>query len=52
MKLTLEQEFQLRVYRQQLMKLNQTQVQKHLIDVLKQMMLKYNFIKYLLRKAT
>nr|NP_848975.1 phycobilisome degradation protein [Cyanidioschyzon merolae strain 10D]API65565.1 phycobilisome degradation protein [Transformation vector pCCATCH]QFV16948.1 phycobilisome degradation protein [Cyanidioschyzon merolae]QFV17127.1 phycobilisome degradation protein [Cyanidioschyzon merolae]BAC76137.1 phycobilisome degradation protein [Cyanidioschyzon merolae strain 10D] len=52
MKLTLEQEFQLRVYRQQLMKLNQTQVQKHLIDVLKQMMLKDNFIKYLLRKAT
>nr|AIA61119.1 phycobilisome degradation protein [Cyanidiaceae sp. MX-AZ01]UNJ15309.1 phycytochrome bilisome degradation protein [Cyanidioschyzonaceae sp. 1] len=52
MKLTLEQEFQLRVYQQQLMKLNQIQAQKHLIQVLKQMMLKDNFIKYLLRKAT
>nr|UNJ15709.1 phycytochrome bilisome degradation protein [Cyanidioschyzonaceae sp. 2] len=52
MKLTLEQEFQLRVYQQQLMKLNQIQTQKHLIEVLKHMMLKDNFIKYLLRKAT
>nr|WDA99058.1 phycobilisome degradation protein [Gronococcus sybilensis] len=47
--LSLEQEFKLRVYSRELIKLSQRQSQKHLIEILKQMMLKDNIIKYLIR---
>lgn len=50
--LTLEQEFKLKVYSDELRKLNQRQSQKHLIEVLKQMMLKDNIIKYLIRHSS
>nr|WDB00581.1 phycobilisome degradation protein [Cavernulicola chilensis] len=50
--LTLEQEFKLKVYSQELKNLNYEQSQKHLIEVLKQMMLKDNIIKYLIRNSS
>nr|WDA98832.1 phycobilisome degradation protein [Sciadococcus taiwanensis] len=50
--LSLEQEFKLKVYSEELKKLNQKQSQKHLIEVLKQMMLKDNIIKYLIKHSS
>nr|NP_045072.1 Ycf18 [Cyanidium caldarium]O19900.1 RecName: Full=Uncharacterized protein ycf18 [Cyanidium caldarium]AAB82689.1 unknown [Cyanidium caldarium]WDB00199.1 phycobilisome degradation protein [Cyanidium caldarium] len=49
--LTLEQEFKLKVYKENLKKLTLKQSQKHLVEVLKQMMLKDNIIKYLIRNS-
>lgn len=46
--LNLEQEFKIKIYTEELKKLNRKQSQKHLIEVLKQMMLKDNVVKYVI----
>nr|QCI07475.1 gbilisome degradation protein [Leiomenia cribrosa] len=50
-KLTLEQEFKLTIYKQKIYKLNDKKVKQHLIDALKQMMLKDNIIKYFIKNS-
>nr|QCI09154.1 gbilisome degradation protein [Inkyuleea mariana] len=48
-KLTLEQEFKLAIYKQKIYKLNDTNIKKHLIIILKQMMIKDNIIKFFIK---
>ena len=48
-KLTLEQEFKLTIYKQKIQKLDRPYLKKHLIDVLKLMMIKDNVIKYFIK---
>jgi len=48
-KLTLEQEFKLTQYKRKIKKLNNKYLKKHLIDLLKLMMVKDNLIKYFIR---
>nr|YP_010903238.1 phycobilisome degradation protein [Hypnea cornuta]WCH55691.1 phycobilisome degradation protein [Hypnea cornuta] len=50
--LTLEQEFKLTIYKQKVYKLNDTNTKKHLIAILKQMMIKDNIIKYFIKNST
>nr|YP_010902640.1 phycobilisome degradation protein [Hypnea nidulans]WCH54495.1 phycobilisome degradation protein [Hypnea nidulans] len=50
--LTIEQEFKLAIYKQKIYKLNDTNTKKHLIAILKQMMIKDNIIKYFIKNST
>nr|YP_010903436.1 phycobilisome degradation protein [Hypnea cryptica]WCH55889.1 phycobilisome degradation protein [Hypnea cryptica] len=50
--LTLEQEFKLTIYKQKVYKLNDINTKKHLIAILKQMMIKDNIIKYFIKNST
>jgi hypothetical protein len=49
--LSLEQRFQLKVYEDQVKKLSQEQAQEFLLEVLRQMMVKDNWIKQLLKQV-
>jgi hypothetical protein len=49
--LTLEQQFNLRVYQQQVQSLSQEQAQEFLIEVLRQLMLKDNLVKHMLKNG-
>ena len=48
-KLSLEQEFKLTIYRQKIYNLNQIHLKKHVIYLLKLMMIKDNLIKYFIK---
>ncbi|BAQ60967.1 NblA protein [Geminocystis sp. NIES-3708] len=50
-KLSLEQEFKLEVLKDQVQKLSHEQAQEYLIEVFRQMMVKDNLMKQLLRNA-
>lgn len=50
-KLTLEQQFKLEVLKDQVKKLSQEQAQEYLIEVFRQMMVKDNLMKQLLKNA-
>ena len=50
-KLTLEQEFRLALYEQKIYKLKDRNVKKHLLAILKQMMIKDNLIKFLIKNS-
>jgi hypothetical protein len=49
--LTLEQQFNLRGYQQQVQSLSQEQAQEFLIEVLRQLMLKDNLVKHMLKNG-
>nr|QCI05076.1 gbilisome degradation protein [Callithamnion tetricum] len=49
--LTLEQELKLAIYKQKIYKLNHLNVKKHLKNVLTQMMIKENIIKYFIKNS-
>jgi hypothetical protein len=49
--LSLEQQFQLKIYQEQVKTLSQEQAQLYLVEVLRQMMVKENFLKHLLKNA-
>nr|YP_009511010.1 phycobilisome degradation protein [Hydropuntia rangiferina]AXI96683.1 phycobilisome degradation protein [Hydropuntia rangiferina]UAD87366.1 phycobilisome degradation protein [Hydropuntia rangiferina] len=49
--LTLEQEFQLAIYRQKVYKLNDKKIKKHLLLTLRQMIIKDNMIKYFIKNS-
>lgn len=49
--LTLEQEFKLKVYQEQVKDLSQNEAQQCLLDVLRQMMVKDNLFKHLSKNA-
>ncbi|MCC5645287.1 NblA/ycf18 family protein [Nostoc sp. CHAB 5824] len=51
MELNLEQKFNLKLYEQQVKGLNQQESQKLLLEVLRQLMVKDNMIKHLLKEA-
>lgn len=48
-KLTLEQEFQLTKYKKKIKQLSRQHLKKHLVALLKLMMIKDNLIKYFIR---
>jgi len=48
-KLSLEQEFKLTIYRQKIHKINNMHLKKHVIYLLKLMMIKDNLIKYFIK---
>ena len=50
--ITLEQEFKLAIYRKKIYSLNDKEVKRHLIYILKQMMIKDNIIKYSIKHLT
>ena len=50
-KLSLEQQFQLKVYQKQVKELSQEQAQDYLMEILRQMMVKDNLLKHLLKRA-
>nr|YP_009332747.1 phycobilisome degradation protein [Membranoptera weeksiae]YP_009332965.1 phycobilisome degradation protein [Membranoptera tenuis]AHZ94759.1 phycobilisome degradation protein [Membranoptera weeksiae]AKL79221.1 phycobilisome degradation protein [Membranoptera tenuis] len=50
-KLKLEQEFQLTIYKQKIYKLNQKTAKQYLKNILKQMMIKDNIIKYYIKNS-
>jgi len=50
-KLSLEQQFKLEVLKDQVKKLSQEQAQEYLIEVFRQMMVKDNLMKQLLKNA-
>ncbi|MDJ1185166.1 NblA/ycf18 family protein [Roseofilum casamattae] len=50
-KLTLEQQFKMTVYRDQVQSLSQEEAQTYLLEVLRQMMVKDNIVKHLLKSA-
>ncbi|MFN6569325.1 phycobilisome degradation protein nblA [Nostoc minutum NIES-26] len=49
--LSLEQKFNLKVYEEQVKGLNQQQSQEFLLEVLRQLMIKENVIKHLLKQV-
>lgn len=49
--LSLEQQFKLQVLREEVKNLTQTQAQEYLIEVFRQMMVKDNLVKQLLKNA-
>nr|QCI05557.1 gbilisome degradation protein [Crouania attenuata] len=49
--LTLEQELKLTIYKQKTMKLKTNQLKIHLKNVLQQMMIKENLIKYFIKNS-
>ncbi|BAY99326.1 phycobilisome degradation protein NblA [Tolypothrix tenuis PCC 7101] len=51
MDLNLEQKFNLKVYEEQIKSLNQEESQKLLLEVMRQLMVKDNMIKHLLKQA-
>nr|ARO91289.1 phycobilisome degradation protein [Rhodochaete parvula]ASK39632.1 phycobilisome degradation protein [Rhodochaete parvula] len=50
--LSLEQEFKLAVYSKKIRRLNQSQSQRYLIDILRQMMRIDNMIKYIVKNVS
>ena len=50
-KLTLEQEFKLQVLRDQVKGLSLDQAQEYVVEVMRQMMVKDNLVKHLLKNA-
>ena len=50
-RLTLEQEFRLALYKQKIYQLKNKNVKKHLLAILKQMMIKDNLIKFLIKNS-
>ncbi|NEO32848.1 MAG: phycobilisome degradation protein NblA [Symploca sp. SIO3C6] len=50
-KLSLEQQFKLKVYQEQVKSLSRDQAQEYLLEVLRQMMVKDNLVKQLLKGA-
>jgi Phycobilisome degradation protein nblA len=48
--LSMEQQFQLKVYQDQVQGLSQEQAQQFLLEVLRQMMVKDNWIRHLIKK--
>jgi Phycobilisome degradation protein nblA len=51
MELNLEQKFNLKLYEEQVKRLNQEESQKLLLEVMRQLMVKDNMIKHLLKQA-
>ncbi|BAY28946.1 phycobilisome degradation protein NblA [Nostoc carneum NIES-2107] len=51
MELNLEQKFNLKLYEEQIKNLNQEESQKLLLEVMRQLMVKDNMIKHLLKQA-
>lgn len=51
MGLNLEQEFTLRTYKEQVKKLSTEESQEYLLEVLRQLMIKENMIKHLIKQA-
>ncbi len=51
MGLTLEQQFKMKLYEEQVANMNKEQAQKLLLDVLRQMMLKENFFRNFTKSA-
>lgn len=51
MYLTLEQQFQLRMYQDQVFSLSQEQAQEFLVEILRQMMVKDNLLKHFIKNA-
>ncbi len=49
--LTLEQQFKLKVLTEQVQQLSQSQAQEYLLEMFRQMMVKDNLVKHLLKKA-
>lgn len=49
--LSLEQKFRLKLYQEQVKSLTQEQAQEYLVEVLRQMMVKDNLLKHMLKKA-
>lgn len=49
--LTLEQEFKLAIYTQKIYRLNRINSKKHLVAILKQMMIKDNIIKHFIKNS-
>ena len=49
--LTLEQQFKLRILTQQVQQLTHSQAQEYLIELFRQMMVKDNLVKHLLKNA-
>lgn len=52
LELSLEQQFNLRAYQEQVKGLDQIQAQEMLLEVMRQLMVKENVIKYLLKQST
>ena len=50
-RLSMEQEFKLQVLREQVKSLNQEQAQEYLLELFRQMMVKDNLVKHLLKNA-
>ena len=50
-KLSLEQEFELKVIREQVKDLSLVQAQDYVVEIMRQTMMKENLFKHLLRKA-
>ena len=50
-KLSIEQQFKLKVYQDQVKTLTREQAQEYLLEVLRQMMVKDNLVKHLLKGA-
>ncbi|NCJ07733.1 phycobilisome degradation protein nblA [Synechococcales cyanobacterium C] len=51
LELSLEQKFNLKVYEEQIRRMNQEQAQTFLIEVLQQLMVKDNVIRHLMRRV-
>lgn len=51
MSLSLEQEFNLKMYKEQVQGLSHEESQEFLLEVLRQLMVKDNMIKYLMKQA-
>ena len=49
--LTIEQEFNLKVYEDQVLSLSQDQAKEYLLEVMRQLMIKDNVIRHLLKQA-
>jgi len=50
-KLTLEQQFKMKVYEDQVQSLSHEEAQTYLLEVLRQMMVKDNLVKHLMKNA-
>ena len=50
--LSLEQEFKLKVYREQVKELTLEQSQEYLLEIMRQLMVKENLIKHLVKEST
>ena len=51
MELSLEQKFNLKMYEEQIKGLSQEETQKYLLEVLRQLMLKDNMLKYFMKQS-
>ena len=52
MELSLEQQFKLKVYREQVKELTLEQSQEYLLEVMRQLMVKENLIKHLVKQSS